>query len=186
MNDIPDRPYTPPLLLRNGHIQTFLASSPLQALGSNPMQAAARAEIVVTDNGARLLGVRSRRTVVRPKGLVILLHGWEGSSESTYIRRTGGSLYRCRYDVFRLNFRDHDPSHHLNPGFFFAAHLDEVFDAVYRASQESHPLPVFLRIIHRHGGHNGFLEGPTLRSRYESELPNLFDRLTRRVHSTGS
>jgi hypothetical protein len=39
-------------------------------------------------------------------------------------------------------------------------------------------------IVHRHGGHNGFLEGPGLRSRYENDLPSLFDRWTQNAHST--
>ncbi|CAG1772598.1 hypothetical protein BAC2_02735 [uncultured bacterium] len=139
-----NRPYTPPLPLRNGHIQTFLASSSLRAWGPNSMQTAARAEIIATDAGVNLLGVRSRQRAARSKGVAVLLHGWEGSSDSTYIRRTGRALYQRGYDVFRLNFRDHGPSHHLNPGLFFAAQVDEVFDAIKRLSQESHPLPVFL------------------------------------------
>jgi predicted alpha/beta-fold hydrolase len=137
-------PYNPPLLLRNGHIQTFLASSSLRAWGANEMQASARAEIIATDAGVNLLGYRSRQIGARPKGLAVLLHGWEGSSDSTYMRRTGRSLYRHGYEIFRLNLRDHGPSHHLNPGFFYAAWLDEVFEAVRRVSQEPLQLPVFL------------------------------------------
>jgi len=37
-------------------------------------------------------------------------------------------------------------------------------------------------VIHRHGGHNGFLEGPGLRSRYETDLPRLFDRWVHTAH----
>lgn len=138
------RPYTPPLPLRNGHIQTFLASSSLRAWGADSMQTAAQAEIIATDAGVNLLGLRSRQRTVRPKGLVVLLHGWEGSSDSTYIRRTGRSLYRRGYEVFRLNFVDHGRSHHLNSGLFFATRLDEVFDAIQRLAEESGSLPVFL------------------------------------------
>lgn len=137
-------PYHPPLLLRNGHIQTFLASSSLRTRGTDEMQASARAEIIATDGGVNLLGMRSRQKTARPKGLAVLLHGWEGSSDSTYILRTGRSLYQCGYDVFRLNFMDHGRSHHLNSGLFFATRVDEVFDAVKRVAQEPQPLPVFL------------------------------------------
>ena len=139
-----NRPYHPPFLLRNGHIQTFLASSSLRAWGPNAMQASARAEMVTSDAGVRLLGFRSWLQAPRRKGLVVLLHGWEGSSDSTYIRRTGRSLYQRGYEVFRLNLRDHGPTQHLNPGLFFATSLDEVFDAVRRVLLESHKLPAFL------------------------------------------
>ena len=67
-------------------------------------------------------------------GQVILLHGWEGSADSTYILRTGNALYRRGYDIFRLNFRDHGDSHHLNRGIFYAVLLEEVFQAVRQAT----------------------------------------------------
>jgi uncharacterized protein len=139
-----DRPCHPPLPLRNGHLQTFLASSSLRGRGPDPMQAAARPEIVATGAGVRLLGMRSGQPAAPSKALAVLLHGWEGSADSTYVRRTGRSLYRRGYDVFRLNLRDHGPSHHLNRGIFFASRVGEVFDAVSRLSLEAHPTPVFL------------------------------------------
>jgi len=139
-----DRPYHPPLLLRNDHIQTLLASSSFRAWGPNRMQAAARVEVITTTNGVQLLGVRSRQMTNCSKGLVVLLHGWEGSADSTYMRCTGRALYERGYEVFRLNFRDHGSSHHLNRGLFFAVLVDEVFDAVEQLCTTSHPLPVFL------------------------------------------
>jgi uncharacterized protein len=144
VNALLDRPYHPPLPLRSGQLQTFLASSLWRAWGPNAMQAAARAEIVATDAGVRLLGFRSRRPAAHPTGLVILLHGWEGSADSTYMRCTGRALYQRGYDVFRLNLRDHGPSHHLNPGIFFAVRVEEVFDSVSQLCLAAHPMPVFL------------------------------------------
>ncbi|MGA6924507.1 MAG: alpha/beta fold hydrolase, partial [Desulfosarcina sp.] len=76
--------------------------------------------------------------------LVILLHGWEGSSGSTYIRTSGRFLFNRGFDVLRLNLRDHGPSHHLNPGIFYAVLLEEVFDAVRLIAETEHPQPVFL------------------------------------------
>ena len=143
MSALLERPYRPPLPLRSGNLQTYLASSPWRAWGPNPMQAVAIAEVIATAGGVRLLGVRSRQTAA-PKGLAILLHGWEGSADSTYMRCSGRALHRRGYEVFRLNLRDHGSSHHLNRGIFFAAHIEEVFDAVGRLSRDVHPLPVFL------------------------------------------
>ncbi|XPS82275.1 alpha/beta hydrolase fold protein [Desulfosarcina variabilis str. Montpellier] len=134
----------PPLLLRPAGVQTMLASAGLRAWGSNPMAGAARETILTTREGIRLLGYHSSQPRPHSKGLVILLHGWEGSSDSTYIRTTGRYLYQSGFDVFRLNFRDHGPSHHLNTGIFYAVLLDEVFDAVSQICAAASPAPCFL------------------------------------------
>lgn len=134
----------PPLLLRPPAFQTLLASAGLRAMGKNPMVAAARETILTTVDNVRLLGFVSRQPRPHKKGLVILLHGWEGSSHSTYIRTTGRFLFRHGFDVLRLNFRDHGPSHHLNRGIFYAVLLDEVFDAVRQISAAQAPSPTFL------------------------------------------
>lgn len=63
-------------------------------------------------------------------GLVTLLHGWEGSADSTYILRAADHLHRLGYAIARLNFRDHGPTHHLNRELFHSCRLDEVVDAV--------------------------------------------------------
>ena len=43
--------------------------------------------------GVRLKGYHSA-VKETPKGLVILIHGWEGSAESAYIVNTGRYLFR--------------------------------------------------------------------------------------------
>jgi predicted alpha/beta-fold hydrolase len=111
--------FQPSWYLRNGHVQTILASSPFRAWGKNPMCDAAREMIIKTPEGVRLQGYYSCQESKTAVGLVILLHGWEGSVDSTYITCTGKALYRRGYDIFRLNFRDHGDSHHLNPGIFY-------------------------------------------------------------------
>jgi predicted alpha/beta-fold hydrolase len=129
MSVLPLRPYATPFWLRNGHLQTFLASSGFRARGSNRMREAACDVILEAGGGIRLLGSHSRHPGTVAKGLVVLLHGWEGSIGSTYMLCTGRALYRRGYEVFRLNFRDHGRSHHLNRGIFYAVLLDEVFEA---------------------------------------------------------
>jgi predicted alpha/beta-fold hydrolase len=138
------RSLNPPFYLKPAGIQTFLASARLRAWGKNPMLDACRAVILSTADGIRLLGYISRQPRPHRQGLVILLHGWEGSSESTYIRTTGRFLFKCGYDVFRLNLRDHGPSHHLNTGIFYAVLLEEVFDAVRQVSAAQRPQATFL------------------------------------------
>jgi predicted alpha/beta-fold hydrolase len=50
----------------------------------------------------------------------------------------GSHLFSLGCDVFRLNFRDHGPSHHLNEDIFHSCRLDEVVGAV-RSIQQSLP-----------------------------------------------
>ncbi len=59
-----------------------------------------------------------------------MLHGWEGSADSTYILSVAPKLIAAGYAVFRLNFRDHGDSHHLNEELFHSCRLQEVVGAV--------------------------------------------------------
>jgi predicted alpha/beta-fold hydrolase len=136
--------FEPPFLLKNAHLQTILASSKLRTLGPNGMQNVAVEKIIETTEAVRLLGYHSVHNDAQAKGLAILLHGWEGSTDSTYLLRCGKSLYASGYDVFRLNFRDHGDSHHLNEGIFYAVLLEEVYQAVQQAAAFSGGRPVFL------------------------------------------
>ena len=126
----PQTPFMPAFPLRNPHLQTILASLRIRALGANPLRQRSEEILVDGGSGVRLLGYRTLQPGGRSLGLVILLHGWEGSSESTYMLTTGRWLYRSGYDVFRLNLRDHGQSHHLNEGVFHSARIEEVFTAV--------------------------------------------------------
>jgi predicted alpha/beta-fold hydrolase len=125
-------------------LQTILASGKFRARGPNAMREAAREVVLTTPGGVRLLAVRSLHEDLNPAGLVVMLHGWEGSVDSSYMLCTGRALYRCGFDVVRINFRDHGNSHHLNPGIFYAVLLEEVFDAVRLTAAESRGRPVFL------------------------------------------
>ena len=129
-------PYTfnPPWPLKNGMLQTLLSSSSLRVRGPNSMRSDAQKMVIDAGDGVRLLGHMSLPADRTVKGLVILLHGWEGSADSTYILNTGKFLYRHGFGVFRLNFRDHGNSHHLNEGIFYAVLFDEVFAAVRQIS----------------------------------------------------
>lgn len=130
--------FLPSLPLRNGHIQTTLTSLKLRkavarkrARDLNKTQ-----EEVILDcgEGVRLLGTYS--AVQQPaKGLVILIHGWEGSQDSSYILSAAASLYRAGYSIFRLNLRDHGNSHHLNSKPFNSSRLAEVALAVAKVAQ---------------------------------------------------
>ena len=96
---------------------------------SRDMRNAAVSHILDCGDGVRLQGYFSGHHP-GPKDLCILIHGWEGSSESSYILSAGGTLWDEGFDIFRLNLRDHGPTHHLNEGLFHSCRIDEVMGAV--------------------------------------------------------
>ena len=61
--------------------------------------------------------------------LAVIIHGWEGSSQSIYNLSVGPTLNRAGFDTLRLNLRDHGDSHHLNEELFHSCRIDEVVGA---------------------------------------------------------
>ena len=64
--------------------------------------------------------------------VAVLLHGWEGSADSTYVLALAQQLYDRGFDVVRLNLRDHGATHHLNRELFHSCRLPEVVGAIRR------------------------------------------------------
>src|SRR5690625_1790002 len=128
---VPD--FAPPRWLRNAHLQSVLGTSPWRrrrgALALAATGAVSAVHIVDGGDGVRLQGLHSAVPGVAPRGLALLLHGWEGSSDSSYMCLTAADLLRRGFEVFRLNFRDHGDSHHLNPDLFHSNRIDEVVHA---------------------------------------------------------
>lgn len=131
----------------------------LLARRTRALLAASRPQILECGQGVRLLGhlsshdiggfdaggldpgaaagsnkdaARPNQRIGRPdaRDLVVLLHGWEGHADSMHLLSLGSRLFDLGCDVFRLNFRDHGASHHLNEGIFHSCRLDEVLGAV--------------------------------------------------------
>ena len=148
------RDYAPPTWLRGPHVQSVLSSSPLRRRrGARALaRLGAQTSEVLLDagDGVRLQGFHS--SLPRPpRGLVLLLHGWEGSVESGYMLHTAAGLLDAGFDVFRLNFRDHGDTHHLNEDLFHSCRLTEVLNAA-RAVAERIPVRPFLAAGYSLGG----------------------------------
>ncbi|GMR15643.1 MAG: alpha/beta fold hydrolase [Gammaproteobacteria bacterium] len=126
--------------LRNTHAQSLINSSgyrrQIVSRRAKSLLAAEQDWVVDGGNDVRLLGHYSKQAG-DSKGLVILFHGWEGSSRSNYVVGVGGELFAQGFDVFRLNFRDHGDTHHLNPGIFHSCLLDEVIHALQDIQQRT-------------------------------------------------
>jgi predicted alpha/beta-fold hydrolase len=136
--------FHPPALLRNGHVQTMLASNGFRRwlLRRRKRMLDADAQPVLLDvgDGVRLQGTLTRqRTGAPARGLAVLFHGWEGSVDSIYVVQTGSRLLAEGWDVFRLNFRDHGDTHHLNAGLFHSCLIGEVVAALGMAARRYQP-----------------------------------------------
>jgi len=138
--DITADTFLPAFGLRNTHAQSLINSSAFRrrivGKRSKAMLAAEQDWTVDGGEGVRLLGHYSKQPA-DSKGLVVLFHGWEGSSRSNYIVAAGGMLFDRGFDVFRLNFRDHGDTHHMNTGIFHSCRLDEVVHALKDIQQST-------------------------------------------------
>ena len=132
--------FTPPPGLGHRHVQSILTGSPLRSRlvrgRAEALLRASRKVLLECGDGVRLMGFMSARPP-SAKGLVILLHGWEGCADSSYVLSVGATLYERGFAVFRLNFRDHGATHALNEEFFHSCRIAEVVNAV-KVIQERH------------------------------------------------
>jgi uncharacterized protein len=146
MNENSSKPgdfiFNPSTLIRNRHLQSILASSRLRTIGKNSLLEKTQEIIITTPSGSRLLSFLSRKA--KPKGLIILIHGWEGSSSSAYIVAAGNFFYDLGFSICRLNLRDHGDSHHLNEGLFHGALIEETFDAISQLADLADDSPVYI------------------------------------------
>lgn len=136
--------YRAPRWLRNPHLQSVLASSRLRRITggrrASTIEAQAEEHLLDCGDGIRLQGrFNAQDALPQARGLVVLFHGWEGSTASSYLLRTGAMLLDAGFDVFRLNFRDHGDTHHLNPGIFHSCRIAEVVGAVAAIQRQWHP-----------------------------------------------
>lgn len=121
--------------LSNQHLQSILSSTGprklLEKRRASVLLKTAERHVITTPQGVKLLGFLTKsHTKVASKGLAIILHGWEGCSESLYVLSNGQKLLNDGYDVFRLNFRDHGGTQSLNKDLFNSTRLQEVVEAV--------------------------------------------------------
>jgi len=145
----PMQSFKPPILLRSRHLQSILGSSGARRLlvrrRAVALMAASRDEIADCGNGVRLLLHHAPPLSARPAaGVAVLIHGWEGSGDATYLLSAGRRLRAAGYRVVRLNLRDHGASHHLNRELFHSCRLDEVVGAVRWVQQRFPEEPLVL------------------------------------------
>ena len=138
--------FSPALGLASPHIQTVLSSAGIRATavrrGFARLRKLSSDLIVPCGGGVRLLAHFTPGAPGSP--LAVLIHGWEGSSESVYLLSATRQFHGAGYSVLRLNLRDHGPSHHLNEDLFHSCRLQEVIDAVAWAQARYQPSRLLL------------------------------------------
>ena len=144
---IKNKVFIPPFFLRNPVLQTVISSLKFRNKNKSSFDAVSAEKIIDAGNGIRLTGyysgygddftspenseINNKDSAKKKRGkLLILLHGWEGSEQSSYMVAAGRYFYKLGYSIFRLNMRDHGNSHHLNKGLFYGTLIDEAYTAV--------------------------------------------------------
>lgn len=134
--------------LRNAHVQSALGS--LLALSlvarrrSSLLRTAAQPLVLDCGEGVRLQALYSAQPGARANRMAVLLHGWEGSADSSCVLSLGAALYAAGYAVLRLNLRDHGGSQHLNRDIFHCGRLAELIGAVHAIARRFADVPLYL------------------------------------------
>jgi len=148
--------FQPKGLLGNAHVQSLLASSKLRKRlmyhRCKGLHYAEKDLVLDCGNGVRLHALFSDQALSTnpptfkntPEKLAILIHGWEGSADSTYMLSTASALYNAGFSVLRLHLRDHGPSANMNRGIFHAARINEVIGAVKAINQQFNKAKCYL------------------------------------------
>jgi len=125
--------------ISNRHLQSMLPSSVFRRrlLRRRAASLIAASEVLLLDcgDGVRLHSWYAPAAATpggSSRGIVVLIHGWEGTGDSSYLLSAALRLQQEGWGVVRLHLRDHGPSHHLNRELFHSNRLPEVVGAVGR------------------------------------------------------
>lgn len=152
MNGFPlDTTFQPPRWLRGRHLQTILPSLPWRAArvlrSAQPLIAASEELLLDCGDGVKLQAFHSSPVKdgrAPGRKVAVLLHGWEGSTDSTYLLSLGQTLFEHGLEVIRLNLRDHGATHHLNRELFHSCRLPEVVGAIKEIARRFPKSPLVL------------------------------------------
>lgn len=139
--------FRPPPGLRHAHVQSIVGASNLRGwalrLTAQDFVKRSGATVLHCDAGVRLLA----KVNIPPepaRAVVVVLHGWEGSADATYMLSLGHQLAGRGCITVRINFRDHGGTQSLNKGLFHSCRIDEVVSAVATVRRQYPSLPLYL------------------------------------------
>ncbi len=160
--------YIPPLVYRNGHSNTIAASSLLRKTYaqrvSHSLRKQSESRILSLPGDIQLKGLLNTHDSNEHKPLVMILHGWLGCANSLYLLPLASRLYEQGFNIFRLNFRDHGGTQHLNKELFHSCRLDEVLDAT-KTIQDQIPHSKFYIVGYSLGGNFALRIGANVKNK---------------------
>lgn len=143
--------FRPRRWLQGRHLQTILPNWPPRRARverrAAPMVAASAEMLLDCGDGVTLQAFHASQTKrAREPGsqVAVLLHGWEGSADSTYLLSLAQTFFDQGFEVVRLNLRDHGATHHLNRELFHSCRLPEVVGAVQAIARRFSAKPLVL------------------------------------------
>lgn len=121
---MPADAFSPPLLLRSPHVQTFVQSWP--GLGPTALPDGEAVRFTAPD-GEPLVGVAHWQPGPRERSAAaLLLHGIEGDGEAPYVRRTAARLLTRGWHVIRLDLRGCGRGEALTPTLLHGGRSEDV------------------------------------------------------------
>ncbi|HVG28627.1 MAG TPA: alpha/beta fold hydrolase [Pyrinomonadaceae bacterium] len=138
------KPFRPHRLFKSGHAQT-LAAYAFPRRG-RLLRAAAGDEprLFETDSQVRVL-VRCRWQAHRESSPTLLLvHGLEGSSESTYVLGTADKAHRAGFNALRMNIRSCGDTQHLSPTLYHSGLTEDLRAVVEELSRRDRLTEIYL------------------------------------------
>jgi predicted alpha/beta-fold hydrolase len=138
------KPFRPHRLFTGGHAQT-LAAHAFPRHGRLLREAATdEPRLFETESQVRVL-VRCRWQARRESSPTLLLvHGLEGSSESTYILGTADKAHRAGFNALRMNIRSCGDTQHLSPTLYHSGLTGDLRAVVEELSKRDRLEEIFL------------------------------------------
>ncbi len=144
---MPDTRFQPAAWLRNPHLQSILPSLPprryFTSWRARALLASAEPWLLDCGAGVRLKAWYSPGSAARNR-TAVLLHGWEGRTDSCYVLSMAALLHRAGYGIVRLALRDHHRTQALNQGLFHSCRLSDVTGALRAIAARCGNTPLFL------------------------------------------
>lgn len=155
-NRSPRTPFRPNPLVRSASVQTLLAMVRPKGIDITNDE-----QLILLDAGPDLTGAdpgqsvrlhgyyNASRVAGVHRGLVMIIHGWEGCSHSNYNVILAQRLVEQGYATFRLNLRDHGPGLHVNPyalnrGVFRGTLIEETATATAQVAMLAGSRPFYI------------------------------------------
>ncbi len=130
-------PFNPALGLGNPNVQTIVSSVGRKLFKPNWLDNfLAQSEHRDIHVMGQHLTARYTRARQPDAPVVIIIHGWLGSADSSYVLSSAQALHQAGFQVVRLTLRDHGNTAHLNEGLFHSAMTDEVVAAAQFIMQD--------------------------------------------------